>query len=68
MCAVKNWLENLLQGARGRLIRVGFPLAVSYVSGKLQGYDWYVAATPLLNYLSKLVRDKYPGQFEWLPF
>lgn len=63
-----QWLKKLLAGAKGKMIRSLLPTAIGYGVAKLQGYEWFVAAGPLLTYFSRKLHEKYPGKFDWLPF
>jgi hypothetical protein len=63
-----NWIQNMLTGVKGRAIRSVVSLGLGLLLAKYQGNVWYVSATPLLQTIGKALRDKYPGQWEWLPF
>lgn len=63
-----SWWKKLLEGAKGRLIRATVSLIFPLLVAKYQNNEWYLAATPLLQAISKKLRDSYPGKFEWLPF
>jgi hypothetical protein len=61
-----NW-EKLLTGAKGRLVRAAVSLAVGFLLEKYKNDPWFLAASPLLQMVSKWLRDKFPGKLEWLP-
>lgn len=63
-----KFIEKILSGATGRLIRSVVSLAVGLLAAKYKDNVWYVSATPLLQTASKALRDKYPDKFDWLPF
>lgn len=60
--------EGIFSGVKGRLIRAALSLGIGIAVSKWQNNEWYISATPLLQAFSKWLRDKFPGQFEWLPF
>lgn len=63
-----KWIENLYQGAVGRLLRAGLATGASFAAAHYGQNEWYIAAGPLLQMVGKKLRDKYPGTWEWLPF
>lgn len=56
-----------LSGVKGRLIRSVLSLVLPLAIAKYQNNVWYVSLTPLLQTGAKYLRDKFPGDFEWLP-
>lgn len=65
---MKAWIENLYQGALGRLLRAGLATAAGVAAAHYKDNVWYASAGPLLQMIGKTLRDKYPGVWEWLPF
>lgn len=60
--------NDLFSGIRGRLLRNFLAWGLGLAVAKYQHNQWYVSIAPLLQSITKAVRDKWPGQFEWLPF
>jgi hypothetical protein len=63
-----KWLENLYQGALGRLLRAALTTGIGVVISHYGQNEWYIALGPFLQLVGKKLRDKYPGVWEWLPF
>lgn len=61
-------IASFFSGFKGRLIRGVVSLALSAAIAKWQNNTWYVSLSPALQSFSKWLRDKYPGDWEWLPF
>jgi hypothetical protein len=62
-----NWWEKLLEGAKGRFIRSLLTLGIGLALKQYGDNPWYIAAAPLIQALSKKLRDSYPGKWDWLP-
>jgi len=65
---MKAWIEKIYQGSIGRLLRSALQVGLGTAVAHWQKNEWYISIAPLLATIGKKLRDKYPGQFEWLPF
>jgi hypothetical protein len=59
---------GLFTGLKARLVRNILSYGMGIAIAKYQNNVWYVSAAPLLQTFGKWLRDKYPGDWEWLPF
>ena len=57
---MKQWLSNLLAGARGSMIRAILPTLIGFAVASMKENEWYIAAGPLLALTSKWLHRKYP--------
>lgn len=65
MQAFANFMDTWI----GRLIRAGVSTGISLVVAKYQSNEWYISLTPVLQAVSKFLRDKFPNSlWEILPF
>lgn len=55
-------------GLKARAIRNLLAWVIGVAIAKYQNNVWYVSAAPLLQSIAKALRDKYPGEWEFLPF
>lgn len=62
-----KWIEGIYAGVAGRFLRAALTTVVGLLVAKYGQNEWYVSAGPLLQTIGKKLRDKYPGQFDWLP-
>jgi hypothetical protein len=67
---MKDWLNNLLSGARGTMIRAIAPTLIGFGVAQFKENQWYIAAGPLLALVSKWLHVKYPDNtfVNLLPF
>lgn len=67
---MKDWMNNLLSGAKGTMFRAILPTIIGFAVARYQQNEWYVAAGPLLAAISKWLHVKYPTNVyvNMLPF
>ena len=58
---------NALQGVIWRLVRGSVTTGLGLFLAKAMNNPQYLWLGPVILALSKALRDKYPGKFEWLP-
>lgn len=63
-----QWMEKLYAGAIGRLLRAALTTAAGVAVSHYANNQWYISLGPFLQLIGKTLRDKAPGQFDWLPF
>ena len=61
-----NPVDKLLTGWIGRLVRTTVSTFIATTVARWQNDPKYVALIPVIVALSKALRDKFPGKFEWL--
>lgn len=68
-----NWLEKIMQGWIGRLVRTTLATGAAAWWAHHTGDHWVITVQTALGAgvftaVGKYLRDKAPGAFEWLPF